>query len=127
MFKINNRNTKTRCEICSNLIINTTERHLWYRFGISIFSFVTGKCRLRRQGNCQLIYLGCLHFGTKKYQYLARIIFNTSYFSFVISHLQHRSECKSFGFVIVPMTYYRNDPNKITLLIRIITVRSIRS
>ena len=27
MFKVNNRNTRTRYEICSKLIIKTTERH----------------------------------------------------------------------------------------------------
>ena len=26
MFKVNNRNTRTRCEICSKLIIKTPER-----------------------------------------------------------------------------------------------------
>ena len=26
MFKVNNRNTRTRCEICSKLTIKTTER-----------------------------------------------------------------------------------------------------
>ena len=28
MFKVNNRNTRTRCEICSELTIKTTERRL---------------------------------------------------------------------------------------------------
>ena len=27
MFKINNRNTRTRCEICSELTITAPERH----------------------------------------------------------------------------------------------------
>ena len=27
MFKVNNRNTRTRCEICSKLSIKTPERH----------------------------------------------------------------------------------------------------
>ena len=27
MFKVNNRNTRTRCEICSKLTIKTPERH----------------------------------------------------------------------------------------------------
>ena len=26
MFKVNNRNTRTRCEICSNLTLKTPER-----------------------------------------------------------------------------------------------------
>ena len=29
LFKVNNRNTKTRCEICSTLTIKTPERRLW--------------------------------------------------------------------------------------------------
>ena len=28
LFKGNNRNTRTRCEICSKLTVKTTERHL---------------------------------------------------------------------------------------------------
>ena len=33
MVKINNRNTKTRCEICSKLIIKIPERRHWRRSG----------------------------------------------------------------------------------------------
>ena len=29
MFKVNNRNIKKRCEICSKLTIKTPERHQW--------------------------------------------------------------------------------------------------
>ena len=29
MFKVNNRNTRTRCEICSKLTIKTPERSFW--------------------------------------------------------------------------------------------------
>ena len=29
MFKVNNRNTKTKCEICSKLIMKTPERSKW--------------------------------------------------------------------------------------------------
>ena len=29
LFKVNNRNTRTRCEICSKLTINTPERRQW--------------------------------------------------------------------------------------------------
>ena len=29
MFKVNNRNTRTRCEICSKLTIKTLERRHW--------------------------------------------------------------------------------------------------
>ena len=32
MFKMNQRNTRTRCEICSKLTIKTPERHYWKPF-----------------------------------------------------------------------------------------------
>ena len=35
MFKVNNRNSRTRCEICSKLI-KIPERHQWHRSGIFI-------------------------------------------------------------------------------------------
>ena len=31
LLKVNNRNTRTRCEICSKLTIKIPERRLWYR------------------------------------------------------------------------------------------------
>ena len=36
MFKVNNRNTRTRCETCSKLTIKTPERRHWSRFGVFI-------------------------------------------------------------------------------------------
>ena len=39
MFKINNRNTRTRCEICSKLTIETPERRQWCRSGVFIVKF----------------------------------------------------------------------------------------
>ena len=36
MFKINNRNTRKRCEICLNLTIKTQERLQWRRSGVLI-------------------------------------------------------------------------------------------
>ena len=39
MFKVNHRNTRTRCEICSKLTINTPERRHWRRSGIFIVYF----------------------------------------------------------------------------------------
>ena len=39
MFKVNNRNTRTRCEICSKLTIKIPERRQWRRSGISIVNF----------------------------------------------------------------------------------------
>ena len=38
LFKVKNRNTRARCEICSKLTIKTPERR-WCRFGVSIFNF----------------------------------------------------------------------------------------
>ena len=35
LFKVNNRNTRTRCEICSKLTIKTPER----RYGVFIVNF----------------------------------------------------------------------------------------
>ena len=39
MFKVNNRNTKTRCKICSNLTITTPERRQWRRSDVFIGNF----------------------------------------------------------------------------------------
>ena len=36
MFKVNYRNTRTRCEICLKLTIKTLERHEWSRVGLFI-------------------------------------------------------------------------------------------
>ena len=40
-FKLNNRNTRTRCEICSKLIIKTPERRHWRRCGVFIIKLWT--------------------------------------------------------------------------------------
>ena len=39
MFKVSNRNTRTKCEVCSKLTIKTPERHQWRRSGIFIVNF----------------------------------------------------------------------------------------
>ena len=39
MFKVNNRNTRARCENCSKLTIRTPERRHWRRSGIFIVNF----------------------------------------------------------------------------------------
>ena len=39
MFKVNNRNTRTKCEICSELTIKTSERRHWHRSGVFIVNF----------------------------------------------------------------------------------------
>ena len=39
IFKVNHRNTRARCEICSKLTIKTPERHHWRRSGVFIVNF----------------------------------------------------------------------------------------
>ena len=39
MFKVNNRNTRTRCEICSKLTIKTPERRHWRSSDVFIVNF----------------------------------------------------------------------------------------
>ena len=39
LLKVNNRNTRTRCEICSKLTINIPERCDWPRSGVLIVNF----------------------------------------------------------------------------------------
>ena len=39
MFKVNNRNTRTRCEIGSKLTIKTPERYHWRRSGVFVVNF----------------------------------------------------------------------------------------
>ena len=38
MFKVNNRGTRTRCEICSKLTIKTPEGRQWRHSGVFIFN-----------------------------------------------------------------------------------------
>ena len=38
LFKVNNRNTRARCEICSKLTIKTPERRRWVNAGWVSFS-----------------------------------------------------------------------------------------
>ena len=39
LLKVNNRNTRTRCEKCSKLTIQTPERRQWRRSGVYIVKF----------------------------------------------------------------------------------------
>ena len=39
LFKVNNRNTRKRCEICSKLTIKTPERRYWRRSAVFIVNF----------------------------------------------------------------------------------------
>ena len=39
LLKVNNRNTRIRCEICPKLTIKIPERRHWRRYGIFIVNF----------------------------------------------------------------------------------------
>ena len=39
LLKVNNKNTRTRCEICSKLTIKTPERCQWHHSGVFIINF----------------------------------------------------------------------------------------
>ena len=39
MLKVNNKNTRTKCEICSNLTIKTPKRRHWRRSKVFIVNF----------------------------------------------------------------------------------------
>ena len=39
MLKVNNKNFRTRCEICSKLTIKTPERRQWHGSGVFIINF----------------------------------------------------------------------------------------
>ena len=39
MFEVNNRNTRTMCEICSRLTIKTPQRRQWGRSGVFVVNF----------------------------------------------------------------------------------------
>ena len=51
MVKVDNRNTKKRCEICLKLTINTPERRHWPRSGVFIVNlniyYIFFKCSYR--------------------------------------------------------------------------------
>ena len=39
LLKVNNKNTETRCKLCSKLTIRTPERHNWCHSGVFIVNF----------------------------------------------------------------------------------------
>ena len=39
MFKVNNRNTGTKCEICSKLTIKIPDQRHWRRSGVFVVNF----------------------------------------------------------------------------------------
>ena len=40
LLKVNNRNTRTRCKICSKLTLKTPEWRYWHRSGVFIVNFI---------------------------------------------------------------------------------------
>ena len=48
MFKVNNRDTRTRCEICSKLTIKTPERRHWRRSDVFILNFLHNRQSLHK-------------------------------------------------------------------------------
>ena len=48
LFKVNNRNTRWRCEICSTFIITRSERCHWCRSGVFIVNFKSRQLFLQK-------------------------------------------------------------------------------
>ena len=48
LFKVNNRNTRRRCEICPTFIITTSERCHWCRSGVFIVNFKSRQLFLQK-------------------------------------------------------------------------------
>ena len=40
LLKVNNRNNRTRCEICLKLTVKTSEQRQWRRFGVILVSLL---------------------------------------------------------------------------------------
>ena len=57
MFKVNNRNTRTRCEICSKLTLKKVERRHWRRSGVFIVNSEQILCRLTTSIWCHCSHL----------------------------------------------------------------------
>ena len=57
LLKVNNRNTRTRCEICSKLTIKTPERRQWRRSGVFIVNFSSVSIVNFEQVNADCFYL----------------------------------------------------------------------
>ena len=54
MFKVNNGNSKMKCEICSKLTTNTSERSQWRHSGVFIVNFEHGVFAVNFEHNSQL-------------------------------------------------------------------------
>ena len=55
LLKVNNRDTGTRRETCSKLIIKTLERRQWRRFGVFIVNFEEANASWEIYDTIQLI------------------------------------------------------------------------
>ena len=82
LFKVNNKNTRKRCEIRSRLTIKTLERHQWRRSEFFIFNF-EHISHLLLVFSCWLWTVKCL-LGCWKFYLMQTIIFS-SYLSYKIS------------------------------------------
>ena len=60
MFKVNNRNTRTRCEICSKLTIKSSKGRQWRCFGgfIVNFDYISHLCSSDFIGNFEPVNAG---------------------------------------------------------------------
>ena len=81
-FKVNNRNTRKMCEICSKLIIETPERRYWCSPGVFIVNF-------QYTEHLFLVVLLLLWTGKSFPRY-----FPLFYFSVFWSPLQYLRKCK---------------------------------
>ena len=81
-LKVNNRNTKTKCEICSKLTIKITERR---RSNVSIVNF--GHVNADWRGVC---------YNEKKVEYFVPWIFKAFHFKQVYLHLSKLSFSHAF-------------------------------
>ena len=61
LLKVNNGNTRTRCEICSKLTIKTPERRRWRRSGDSTVSIVNFKHVIAGCDTLEVTYNIALH------------------------------------------------------------------
>ena len=61
LVKVNKRNTRTRCEICSKVTIKTPEQCHWRRFGVFIINFEHVIAGCEDQWNENILYQKILH------------------------------------------------------------------
>ena len=70
MLKVRNRSTRTRCEICSKLIIKTSGRCHWVHSGVFIFNseYVSHLILVSRKANLELLNIAKSHVTEYKFQ-----------------------------------------------------------